>query len=58
MHVCTAQVAWVALVDAESGVERERVARNAQGGFFRIYQPNKWKKRQRESAAQVPVTAA
>lgn len=53
-----AQVAWVALVDMESGEERERVARNAQGGFFRIYQPNKWKKRQREYAVQVPMTAA
>lgn len=56
-HVCNKQVAFVVLLDVDSGLERERVARNAQGGFFRIYQPNKWRKRQQERAVQVPVTA-
>ncbi len=51
------QVAYLSLVDEHTNEERERIGRNKQGGFFRIYQPNKWRRKQREATQDTPNLA-
>jgi 3',5'-cyclic AMP phosphodiesterase CpdA len=50
--------AAVAVIYGADGSEVERVARNEQGGFFRIFQPNKWRLKKEKEAAEKRAEAA
>lgn len=50
--------AAVVVIYGADGAEVERVPRNEQGGFFRIFQPNKWRARLEKEAKEREEAAA
>lgn len=54
----SAAAALVVRAGGPGGAEVDRVERNAEGGFFRVFQTNKWAVRKAREAAEAAAAAA